>query len=117
MERARATAKASTDLLERRRLTYAEAVFDRDAAVGEADIGLANGAASLKTAESSFVTEHDFCLHLQRGLASTRAVREDARRALVLEDERDGGGTILPKRAPPVPYDSCLLYTSPSPRD
>ena len=101
MERACATTKASADLLERRGLTYA--------AVGEADIGLANGAASLKATEFAFVTERDFFLHLQRGLASTRAAREDARRALVLEDERDGGGTILPKR--------CLLYTSPSPRD
>ena len=31
-----------------RRLAYAEAIFDRDAAVGEAELKLANGAASLK---------------------------------------------------------------------
>ena len=71
MESARTSATARAYLLERSRLAYAEEVCDRDAAVGEAEIGMASCAAAPKAAESAFVTERNFWLHVQRGLAST----------------------------------------------
>ena len=76
---------------------------------GVAEAGLRRGgvrpvrdATSIKDAEPSVATERDICFHIQSGLASTRVVREGARRMLVLGDEHDGGETLLPKRAPPT---------------
>ena len=103
MEHACAAEKANADLLEWPKPAYAEAVFERDAALGETEVGQPNRVASLNAAKTSVVTQRDVCFHLQRGLASTRVVSEDGRRMLVQENERDGGGTLLPKRPPPAP--------------
>ncbi|CAM9998543.1 unnamed protein product, partial [Laminaria digitata] len=79
--------------------------FETDAAVGEAELGLSNRQAALQAAEQAFASERDFCVHQARGLESSRATREDSRRAAQDEDKRSGKGDLLLKRTPPAPYD------------
>lgn len=91
MGRARVSLKAGAVLLERRRMAYAEVVFDRDAAMGAAELGYTNNEAALVVVESNFIQERENCTHLARGLDTPRAARGALRCRLVQEDKRGGG--------------------------
>lgn len=92
MERTRAAATASAALLDRRRREHTQAVFDKDAAVGEAELGLAHGELDLQVAEHKFVTSRNEWMLQQRELEASRAAREEAKRELVRQDESAPGG-------------------------
>lgn len=116
MDWARVAANATAVLLERRWMTKAEAVFDCDPAVGEAELGSANCEAAFIAAEIGFVTERDHCAHLTRSLDTSRAAREALRSQLTQEDEQGGNGMLPPKPLPPTPYDpahrSCRVVSA-----
>lgn len=113
MERARVTAKRSADLLKRRRLSYAKTVFQRDAAVGKADLGFTNGEAALKAGEKVFVAERDSYHHLQRGLDLTRATSEAACHELGIGGGEEGplqagAAALVQPRTARLSFGACL---------